>query len=163
MVKKTQPQAQTCTGHKDNRGIIGQGVEVKVIKNRLLLHSCCGPCSTACVERLVPVYKVTIFFYNPNITDREEYEKRKQSQIDFIKKYNQKLPDEDKIEFIEGEYMPEEFYEAAQGLESEPEGGSRCTECFRLRLERTAQEMCIRDSIYSLSERELSILQNRQT
>lgn len=139
MVKKTQPQAQTCTGHKDNRGIIGQGVEVKVTKNRLLLHSCCGPCSTACVERLVPVYKVTIFFYKPNITDREEYEKRKGSQIDFIKKYNQKLPDEDKIEFIEGEYMPEEFYEAAQGLESEPEGGSRCTECFRLRLERTAQ------------------------
>ena len=88
MVKKTQPQAQTCTGHKDNRGIIGQGVEVKVTKNRLLLHSCCGPCSTACVERLVPVYKVTIFFYNPNITDREEYEKRKESQIDFIKKYN---------------------------------------------------------------------------
>ena len=87
----------------------------------------------------MPVYKVTIFFYNPNITDREEYEKRKQSQIDFIKKYNQKLPDEDKIEFIEGEYMPEEFYEAAQGLESEPEGGSRCTECFRLRLKRTAQ------------------------
>lgn len=139
MVKKTQPQAQTCICNKESRQIIDQCVEVKANKNRLLLHSCCGPCSTACVERLVPVYKVTVFFYNPNITDRDEYEKRKKAQIDFINKYNEKLPDEDKIEFIEGEYMPEEFYSKVKGMESEPEGGSRCTECFRLRLVRTAQ------------------------
>ena len=115
------------------------GEETKTEKNRLLLHSCCGPCSTACIERLITNYKITVFFYNPNITDREEYEKRKAAQIKFIQMYNRTLPQEDKIEFIEGEYLTEEFYNVALGLENEPEGGARCTECFRLRLERTAQ------------------------
>ena len=69
----------------------------------------------------------------------DEYNRRKEAQIKFIELYNKKLPKEDKIEFIEGEYLPEEFYTAARGLEAEPEGGARCTECFRLRLERTAQ------------------------
>lgn len=108
-------------------------------KNRLLLHSCCGPCSTACIERLLPDYNVTVFFYNPNITDREEYEKRKEAQLKFINLYNEKLSDKDKIQFIEGEYLPEEFYDVASEYASEPEGGVRCTECFKLRLERTAQ------------------------
>lgn len=138
-IKKTQPHVQTDTGRDVPGGFVETGPEVKTVKNRLLLHSCCGPCSTSCVERLAPVYKVTVFFYNPNITDKEEYEKRKQTQIDFLRQYNEKLPPEDRIKFIEGEYMPEEFFDAAAGLESEPEGGLRCTECFRLRLERTAQ------------------------
>ena len=108
-------------------------------KRKLLLHSCCGPCSTACIERLVPDFKVTIFYYNPNITEKEEYEKRKENQIKFIDKYNESLPEEDRIRFIEGEYIPEDFFEAASGLENEPEGGKRCTECFKLRLRRTAE------------------------
>lgn len=108
-------------------------------KNRLLLHSCCGPCSTACIERLIENYKITVFFYNPNITDREEYELRKENQIKFINMYNEKLSDEDKVEFIEGEYLAEEFLQVCRGLEAEPEGGRRCTECFKLRMERTAQ------------------------
>ena len=115
------------------------GEETKTEKNRLLLHSCCGPCSTACIERLITNYKITVFFYNPNITDREEYELRKENQIKFIDLYTQKVSEEDKIEFIEGEYIPEEFFKAAQGFEAEPEGGKRCTECFKLRMERTAQ------------------------
>ena len=108
-------------------------------KRRILLHSCCGPCSTACIERLLPDYKVTIFFYNPNITDREEYVKRKENQIKFIEAYNEDIPEEDKVIFIEGEYLPEDFFDVAKGLEDCPEGGERCTECFELRLDRTAK------------------------
>jgi len=113
--------------------------DTRVEKRRILLHSCCGPCSTACVERLMPNYKITIFFYNPNITDRDEYEKRKANQIKFINALNDGLEDEDKVVFIEGEYLPEDFFAVAEGLEDCPEGGARCTECFKLRLERTAK------------------------
>lgn len=139
MVKKTQPQQQEILDECKPQSFIDEEAEVKVSKNTLLLHSCCGPCSTACIERLAGTYKITVFFYNPNITEKDEYDRRKEAQIKFIELYNKKLPKEDKIEFIEGEYLPEEFYTAAGGLEAEPEGGARCTECFRLRLERTAQ------------------------
>lgn len=142
MVKKFQPAEQKIICNNCGESFIEGGQEkdnLEISKNRLLLHSCCGPCSTACIERLAGMYKITVFFYNPNITDREEYEKRKEAQIKFLKAYNDKLTDDDKVEFIEGEYLPEEFYEAARGLEDEPEGGARCTECFKLRLERTAQ------------------------
>ena len=137
--KKTTPQEEVRAPKADPEIIATDEAGLKVSKNRLLLHSCCGPCSTACIERLLPDYNVTIFFYNPNITDREEYEKRKEAQLKFINLYNEKLSDKDKIQFIEGEYLPEEFYDVASEYASEPEGGVRCTECFKLRLERTAQ------------------------
>ncbi|MCI7146606.1 MAG: epoxyqueuosine reductase QueH [Firmicutes bacterium] len=137
--KKTTPQEEVRAPKADPEIIVKDEAGLKVSKNRLLLHSCCGPCSTACIERLLPDYNVTIFFYNPNITDREEYEKRKEAQLKFINLYNEKLSDKDKIQFIEGEYLPEEFYDVASEYASEPEGGVRCTECFKLRLERTAQ------------------------
>ena len=109
---------------------------------KLLLHSCCGPCSTAVIERLIPDYDITIFFYNPNIDDREEYEKRKETQIQFLNAYNTKIQmEEDKIpvKFLEGDYIPEDFYRVSQGLEQEPENGARCTCCFQLRLSETAK------------------------
>lgn len=137
--KKTTPQEEVRAPKADPEIIVKDEAGLKVSKNRLLLHSCCGPCSTACIERLLPDYNVTVFFYNPNITDREEYEKRKEAQLKFINLYNKKLSDKDKIQFIEGEYLPEEFYDVASEYASEPEGGVRCTECFKLRLERTAQ------------------------
>lgn len=141
-MKKTQPDGQIAE-KTDFARTVAQvrqtGEDKKIEKNRLLLHSCCGPCSTACIERLITDYKITVFFYNPNITDREEYELRRENQIKFINLYNQKVSEEDKIEFIEGEYMTEEFFKAAEGLEKEPEGGKRCAECFKLRMERTAQ------------------------
>lgn len=137
--KKTTPQEEVRAPKADPEIIVKDEEGLKVSKNRLLLHSCCGPCSTACIERLLPDYNVTVFFYNPNITDREEYEKRKEAQLKFINLYNEKLSDKDKIQFIEGEYLPEEFYDVASEYASEPEGGVRCTECFKLRLERTAQ------------------------
>ncbi len=108
-------------------------------KPALLLHSCCGPCSTAVIERLIDDYDVTVYFYNPCITDREEYERRKESQIRFIEHYNLHLSGAGKVHFIEGDYDPENYFQAVKGHEEEPEGGSRCTICFTQRLEKTAE------------------------
>ena len=130
----------TCAASKENsEPEVFEIDEARAEKRRVLLHSCCGPCSTACIERLLPDYKVTIFFYNPNITDRDEYELRKANQIKFIEAFNKEVPEEDRVVFIEGEYLPEDFYDVAKGLEDCPEGGERCTECFKLRLDRTAR------------------------
>ena len=105
----------------------------------LLLHSCCGPCSTAVIERLVDDYDITVFFYNPCITDQEEYEKRKENQIKFIENYNLHLCGKNKIHFIEGEYEPDQYFQLTAGYSNEPEGGARCTICFTQRLEGTAR------------------------
>lgn len=115
------------------------GAEETVMKPPLLLHSCCGPCSTSVIERLAPDYEVTVFFYNPCITDREEYEKRKENQIAFIERFNQNCGGRQKIHFMEGIYEPENFFELTEGLSQEPEGGARCTVCFRQRLSKTAE------------------------
>ena len=139
MKEKALPEknmGQTCV---KNLSVFPVNLETKVAKKGILLHSCCGPCSTTCIERLAENYKVTVFFYNPNITDREEYEKRKETQIKFIDLFNKDRVEEDKVNFIEGEYLPEDFFKASCGLESEPEGGARCIECFKLRLDRTGQ------------------------
>ncbi len=104
-------------------------------KPKLLLHSCCGPCSTAVITQLVEDYAVTVFFYNPNIGPREEYLLRLENQKKFLKEYDP----EGTIGFIEGDYDSENYYAAVKGLEQEKEGGARCTECFKLRLSRTAE------------------------
>ena len=124
----------------ENAAMFGNDTDTLKKRPKLMLHSCCGPCSTAVIERLMGEYEITIFFYNPNITDEEEYEKRRKTQIEFIEAFNEKASPEDKVIFHEGEYFPAEFFRAAKGFESEPEGGKRCTECFKLRLERTAVE-----------------------
>lgn len=111
----------------------------KTRKPKLLLHSCCGPCSTAVIERLADRYDITIFFYNPNITDEDEYRLRKATQIEFLKRFNSRQLAEKTIEFIEGDYNPDLFYKVAKGLECEREGGARCEECFILRLKETAR------------------------
>ena len=139
MEKKLNPVQQIIENENTSNAILDNTVQVEIRKNRLLLHSCCGPCSTACIERVLADYKVSIFFYNPCITDKEEYEKRKETQIKFLNAFNENLPEEDKVEFIEGEYLPEEFFEVAAEYADEPEGGLRCTECFKLRLDRTAR------------------------
>ncbi len=139
MEKKSNALHEICKKDDGADTILENAVQVETTKNRLLLHSCCGPCSTACIERVLPDYKVSIFFYNPCITDKEEYEKRKAAQIKFLNAFNENLSEEDKVEFIEGEYLPEEYFEVAAEYADEPEGGARCTECFKLRLERTAQ------------------------
>lgn len=111
-----------------------------VISTDVLLHSCCGPCSTAVIERLAPDFNITVFFYNPCITDRHEYEKRKENQKKLIRLLNGN-PEEGKkpIGFIEGDYDVGNYFERIKGLEGEPEGGKRCAVCFEQRIGRTAE------------------------
>ena len=101
----------------------------------LLLHACCAPCSTACLERLANFFKVTVFYYNPNITDESEYKKR----IEEIKKLLSLINPKYKVELLEGNYDPNKFFEMAKGLEKEPERGKRCYKCYEMRLEETAK------------------------
>ena len=100
----------------------------------LLLHSCCAPCSSYCLEYLSNFFKITIFYYNPNITDKAEYIKRVEEQKRLIKELPQKYP----INFIEGNYDPKSFINISKGLENEPERGKRCYKCYELRLRETA-------------------------
>lgn len=109
--------------------------EIKALdgrKPRLLLHSCCGPCSTYVLEYLSNYFNITVFYYNPNIYPPEEFTMRSEEQQKLIDKM--KLP----IGFIEGIYDDKRFYEAIKGLEHLGEGSQRCLECFRLRFEETA-------------------------
>lgn len=120
--------------------------EVDIVKEKpsLLLHSCCAPCSTAVIESLVKEFQITVFFYNPNITDSEEYNLRRKELIKFLDRYNKRRNAREKVHYLEGEYDPETFLFLSKGLEKEPEGGKRCIECFKFRLERTAEESLLR-------------------
>lgn len=101
----------------------------------LLLHSCCAPCSSYVLEYLSQYFKITIFYYNPNIYPPEEYEKRVLEQETFI----QAIPAKNKIQFMAGEYDTKAFYNIAKGLENDKEGGERCFFCYELRMKHTAQ------------------------
>ncbi len=100
-------------------------------KHRLLLHSCCAPCSTACIERLKEFFDLTVYYYNPNIDTAEEYALRKQEQERFCRQQG--------ISVICEEHRADEFYAAVIGLENEKEGGARCEICWKLRLYGTAE------------------------
>ncbi len=100
-------------------------------KNRLLMHSCCAPCSGEIMERLLDAQiTYTIFFYNPNIHPIEEYNIRKEENIRFAQKHQ--------VPFIDADYDQNEWFRRAKGMENEPERGIRCTMCFDMRFERTA-------------------------
>ena len=110
----------------------------KIINNNdkpsLLLHSCCAPCSSYVLEYLSDYFDITIYYYNPNISSKSEYEKRVSEQKRLINEMKTK----NKVMFIEGEHNPELFFEISKGLEDAPEGGERCFKCYRQRLEKTA-------------------------
>ena len=101
----------------------------------LLLQACCAPCSSAVLERISDFFRVTILYYNPNISDSKEYEKRLLEVEKFVEKINTKNP----IRVIPGRYEPKEFFHAVSGYESLGEGSERCFRCYRLRLEETAR------------------------
>ena len=102
---------------------------------RLLLQSCCGPCSSYVLEALTPYFRVTVLYYNPNIQPRAEYDLRLENQRKIIAA----LPTPSAVDILECEYDGEKYDAEVKGLEAEPEGGARCTVCFRLRLEETAK------------------------
>ena len=118
---------------------------------RVFLHSCCAPCSSYCMEYLRRHFDVTVFYYNPNIMNEEEYRKRVAEQKRLIDAYNRleetivtvgttkEIISLRKISFEEGEYDVDNYLQAVKGLEDAPEGGSRCGRCFELRLRETAR------------------------
>ncbi len=120
------------------------------IHPRLLLHACCAPCSSYCLEYLREFFDVTVFFYNPNITEEKEYRKRVEEEKRLIAEYNRQVSEKNfegmnsdsgarLIEIMEGDYVPKDFFEAVKGFEECPEGGDRCRKCFELRLNETAR------------------------
>ena len=98
----------------------------------LLLHSCCAPCSSYCMEYLTQYFDITVYYYNPNITEEEEYHLRVEEQHRLIREFPG-------IKFEEGPYDPESFYAIAKGLEMVPEGGERCFRCYELRLKQAVE------------------------
>jgi len=101
--------------------------------SKVLLHSCCAPCSGAMVEEMISSNElelVVVFFYNPNIHPRREYEIRKEENKNYCKRIG--------VEFVDCDYDPDNWYERMKGMEYDPERGRRCSECFDMRMERTA-------------------------
>ena len=105
-------------------------------KATLLLHACCAPCSTASLEYLAKYFDITLFFYNPNISSAEEFQKR----LGELERFVKEAPFANGIKIISPEYNHGEFLSAAAGLENAKEGGERCEKCFRLRLNKTAKQ-----------------------
>ncbi len=102
---------------------------------KLLLHVCCGPCSSTCLERLADHFDISILYYNPNITDENEYRKRVDEVQKLIDNFKIKYP----VKLIKGRYNPKEFFDIARGMEDLPERSERCYKCYELRLRETAK------------------------
>lgn len=98
---------------------------------KLLLHSCCGPCSSSVLQKISKHFDITVVYYNPNIYPKDEYEKRKAEQIRLLKILN--------IKFLDTDYNESDFFNQINGLENEKEGGARCNKCFLIRLDKTAR------------------------
>ena len=105
-------------------------------KKRLLLHCCCAPCSSYVLEYLHGFFDITIYFYNPNITEEPEYQKRKEE----LKRYLAEVSFGEEIQMMDADYEPDKFIEMAKGHEKDPERGPRCEKCFVLRLTKTAEK-----------------------
>jgi len=114
------------------------GMEERPERPALLLHSCCGPCSTAVVERLSRRFRLTLYFCNSNIMGEEEYRRRLEAQRAFVEAYNASADCAAPLSLVTAPYAPEAFLETVRGLEAEPEGGARCRVCIADRLEHTA-------------------------
>ena len=125
---------------------------------KLLLHSCCAPCSSYVLEYLSQYFEITVFYYNPNIYPEQEYEKRVVEQQEFIQKNPWKYP----VSFVEGTYDPKRFYDMARGLEDVREGGERCFGCYELRLRESALFAKEQDFDYFTTTLSISPMKNAQ-
>ncbi len=124
----------------------------------LFLHSCCAPCSSYTIEYLSKYFKITVFYYNPNISPKEEYEKRKAEQIRLINS----METENKVEFLDCDYEYADFESIAKGYEDCKEGGERCFRCYELRLRKTAEEAKKNGFDYFCTTLSISPLKNSQ-
>jgi len=127
------------------------------VRPKLLLHACCAPCSSYCMEYLRDYFDITIFFYNPNITELEEYEKRRDEEIRLIKELNKSG---NHINYLIGDYTKDLFFEATKGYEKCPEGGDRCRICFALRLDESARQASLGGFDYFTTSLTISPLKN---
>ena len=125
---------------------------------KLLLHSCCAPCSSYTLEYLSQYFEITVLYYNPNISPYDEFEKRFSEQ----KRLIESLPSKHKITLIKGDYRYEEFEQIAKGYENIAEGGERCFRCYRLRLEKTARLAKEQGFDYFCTTLSISPLKNSQ-
>lgn len=123
---------------------------------KLLVHSCCAPCSSYVLEYLNPYFKITVLYYNPNISPVEEYEKRKAEQIRLINEGDWRNP----IDIMDCDYEGDKYTAAVKGLENEPEGGARCRVCFGLRLDEAARLARANDFDYFVTTLSISPLKN---
>lgn len=105
------------------------------VRPSLLLHACCAPCSSYVLEYLNGHFDITLFFYNPNISPKSEFEKRTEE----LKRLTEEMPSEHTIKIVEHKYDSERFFEMARGMEDMPEGGERCFKCYEMRLRETAK------------------------
>ncbi|MBS6396045.1 MAG: epoxyqueuosine reductase QueH [Clostridiales bacterium] len=124
----------------------------------LLLHSCCAPCSSYVLEYLSQYFRITVFYYNPNIYPESEYAVRVEEQMRFI----QNLPARYPVDFLEGAYIPKDFYNCAKGMEHLPEGGERCFACYRLRLAESARIASEKGYDYFATTLSISPLKNAE-
>lgn len=108
-------------------------------KKKLFLHSCCAPCSSYVLEYLRKYFEITVFYYNPNISEQEEYQRRVIEQKRLIQEMNDARPDLGRINIYEGNYDPAVYFEMIKGYEQDQEGGNRCQICFTMRLDETAR------------------------
>lgn len=137
---------------------ITQKIEREDITPSLLLHSCCAPCSSYTIEYLSKYFSITVLYYNPNISEKSEYEKRKTEQIRLINS----LETKNKVSFLDCEYNSAVFFETAKGYEECCEGGERCFRCYRLRLEKTARLAKEKGFDYFCTTLSISPLKNAQ-
>lgn len=132
------------------------------VRPKLLVHSCCAPCSSYVLEYLNDYFDITVLYYNPNISPKEEYEKRKAEQIRFIHERFSDDNTNNKVSFMDCDYESEKYTKIAKSLEKEPEGGMRCVECFRLRLDKTAELAKLYGFDFFVTTLSISPLKNAQ-
>ena len=125
---------------------------------RLLLHSCCAPCSSYCISCLAEYFHVTVFYYNPNIYPPEEYRMRAAEQKRFVEQY----PTKYLVSYIEAPYESDRFYEMARGMEDIPEGGERCFACYEMRLKKSAEYASLHGFDFFTTTLSISPLKNAQ-
>lgn len=129
---------------------------------RLFLHSCCAPCSSYVLEYLRSFFRITVFYYNPNITEEAEYRHRVKEQKRLISEFNRKEDGAYPIQVIEGDYQRQYFFDCVKGLEDCPEGGERCFVCYELRLRETARRAKECGADYFTTTLTISPLKNAQ-
>ncbi len=137
----------------------------KIIENidpdnppRLLLHSCCAPCSSYTLEYLSRYFDITVYYFNPNISPKHEFDKRFEEQ----KRLISQMPFKNRVTLVEGDYNYDDFLEIAKGLENVPEGGERCFRCYKMRLESTARLAKEQGFDYFCTTLSISPLKNSQ-